>query len=186
MYEVPSGAVTSTLTTARPSSGTPESVREATTSTLLPGTWLIEIASQARSQAELYPALADAFEEAVDVPFARLQLLRADARIENRVEAYAPGFRELVIGRATMNTRELTAYNANYIGGDFSAGLMDLRGLLRRPVLGPVPWRTPLRGVYLCSSSTPPGPGVTGMPGFHAARYALKDIFGLAVPALSA
>ena len=78
----------------------------------------------------------------------------------------------------------MASYNRNYIGGDFSAGIMDVRGLLQRPVVSPVPWRTPVRGVYLCSSSTPPGPGVTGMPGFFAAKYALKDIFGLKVPAL--
>jgi phytoene dehydrogenase-like protein len=103
-----------------------------------------------------------------------------------QLERFAPGFRDVIVGYKVTTAAGLADYNANYIGGDFSAGLMDLRGLLRRPVLGPVPWRTPLRGVYLCSSSTPPGPGVTGMPGFHAARYALKDIFGLAVPALSA
>ena len=103
-----------------------------------------------------------------------------------QLERFAPGFRDVIVGYKVTTAAGLADYNANYVGGDFSAGLMDLRGLLRRPVLEPVPWRTPLRGVYLCSSSTPPGPGVTGMPGFHAARYALKDIFGLAVPSLSA
>ena len=101
-----------------------------------------------------------------------------------QLERFAPGFRDLVLSRHVTTAAELGRYNENYVGGDFSAGVMDLRGVIRRPVLGPVPWRTPLRGVYLCSSSTPPGPGVTGMPGFHAAKYALKDIFGLSVPAL--
>ncbi|WP_346958762.1 NAD(P)/FAD-dependent oxidoreductase [uncultured Arthrobacter sp.] len=101
-----------------------------------------------------------------------------------QLERFAPGFRELVVDYRVTTAAELGEYNANYVGGDFSAGVMDLRGLLRRPVLSPVPWRTPLSGVYLCSSSTPPGPGVTGMPGFHAARYALKDMFGLPVPSL--
>lgn len=101
-----------------------------------------------------------------------------------QLERFAPGFRDIVIQYQVTTAAELAEYNENYVGGDFSAGLMDLRGLVQRPVLGPVPWRTPLRGVYLCSSSTPPGPGVTGMPGFHAARYALKDIFGLPVPPL--
>ncbi|WP_426975309.1 phytoene desaturase family protein [Pseudarthrobacter sp. O4] len=101
-----------------------------------------------------------------------------------QLERFAPGFRDVVVQYRVTTAAGLAAYNENYVGGDFGAGLMDLRGLVRRPVLGPVPWRTPLRGVYLCSSSTPPGPGVTGMPGFHAARYALKEIFGLPVPGL--
>ena len=101
-----------------------------------------------------------------------------------QLERFAPGFRDLVVSHHVTTAAELGEYNENYVGGDFSAGLMDLRGIIRRPVLGPVPWRTPLPGVYLCSSSTPPGPGVTGMPGFHAARYALKDIFGVGVPHL--
>lgn len=106
------------------------------------------------------------------------------AAVMAQLERFAPGFRELVVGYRVTTAAELGEYNANYVGGDFSAGAMDLRGLLRRPVLSPVPWRTPLPGLYLCSSSTPPGPGVTGMPGFHAARYALKDMFGLPVPRL--
>lgn len=106
--------------------------------------------------------------------------------VMTQLERFAPGFRDVVVRYKVTTAASLAEYNENYVGGDFSAGLMDLRGLVRRPVLGPVPWRTPLRGVYLCSSSTPPGPGVTGMPGFHAAKYALKDIFGLGVPSLSA
>jgi phytoene dehydrogenase-like protein len=101
-----------------------------------------------------------------------------------QLERFAPGFRDVVVQAHVTTAAELAQYNRNYIGGDFSAGVMDVRGLLQRPVVSPVPWRTPLRGVYLCSSSTPPGPGVTGMPGYHAAKHALKDIFGLPVPAL--
>lgn len=101
-----------------------------------------------------------------------------------QLERFAPGFRDLVVQANVITAAELAGYNRNYVGGDFSAGLMDVRGLIQRPVVSPVPWRTPLPGVYLCSSSTPPGPGVTGMPGFHAAQYALKDIFGLKMPAL--
>lgn len=108
----------------------------------------------------------------------------ADA-VMSRIEEFAPGFRDVVIGWKTTTAAGLADYNANYRGGDFSAGLLDVRGLVQRPVVSTVPWRTPLPGVYLCSSSTPPGPGVTGMPGYHAARYALKDIFGLQVPGLS-
>jgi phytoene dehydrogenase-like protein len=101
-----------------------------------------------------------------------------------QLERFAPGFRDVVVQAHVTTAAELAQYNRNYIGGDFSAGVMDVRGLLKRPVVSPVPWRTPLRGVYLCSSSTPPGPGVTGMPGYHAAKHALKDIFALPVPAL--
>jgi phytoene dehydrogenase-like protein len=102
----------------------------------------------------------------------------------SRIERYAPGFRDVVVASKTTTAAELAAYNRNYVGGDFSAGQMDLLGLLRRPVVSPVPWRTPLPGVYLCSSSASPGPGVTGMPGYNAAKYALKDIFQKRVPGL--
>jgi phytoene dehydrogenase-like protein len=101
-----------------------------------------------------------------------------------QLERFAPGFRDLVVQTHVTTAAGLAEYNRNYVGGDFSAGTMDLRGLVQRPVVSRVPWRTPLPGVYLCSSSTPPGPGVTGMPGFFAAKYALKDIFSLPVPAL--
>lgn len=104
--------------------------------------------------------------------------------ITAQLERYAPGFRDLVLESHAITAAQLGDYNRNYIGGDFSAGTMDLRGLVQRPIVSRVPWRTPLRGVYLCSSSTPPGPGVTGMPGMHAATHALKDIFGLQVPEL--
>ncbi|MCU1516682.1 MAG: dehydrogenase [Pseudarthrobacter sp.] len=101
-----------------------------------------------------------------------------------QLERFAPGFRDVVVQTHVTTAAELASYNRNYVGGDFSAGLMDVRGLLQRPVVSRVPWRTPVPGVYLCSSSTPPGPGVTGMPGYYAAKYALKDIFGLDVPRL--
>lgn len=104
--------------------------------------------------------------------------------VSAQLERFAPGFRDLVVQAHVTTAAGLAEYNQNYVGGDFAAGLMDLRGLIQRPVVSPVPWRTPLAGVYLCSSSTPPGPGVTGMPGFHAAKYALKDIFGLPLPRL--
>jgi phytoene dehydrogenase-like protein len=101
-----------------------------------------------------------------------------------QLERFAPGFRDLVVQTHVTTAAGLAKYNRNYVGGDYSAGTMDVRGLVQRPVVSRVPWRTPLTGVYLCSSSTPPGPGVTGMPGFFAAKYALKDIFSLPVPAL--
>ncbi|AXJ09312.1 NAD(P)/FAD-dependent oxidoreductase [Arthrobacter sp. PM3] len=101
-----------------------------------------------------------------------------------QLERFAPGFRDLVVHFRVTTAAGLAAYDENYVGGDFSAGRMDLRGVFRRPVLSRVPWRTPLPGVYLCSSSTPPGPGVTGMPGFHAAGHALRDMFGMGVPDL--
>ncbi|BAS06595.1 protein p49 [Arthrobacter sp. Hiyo4] len=101
-----------------------------------------------------------------------------------QLERFSPGFRDVVMQTRVTTAAELASYNRNYVGGDFSAGIMDVRGLIQRPVVSRVPWRTPVPGVYLCSSSTPPGPGVTGMPGFFAAKHALKDIFGLGVPSL--
>ncbi|TLM83897.1 NAD(P)/FAD-dependent oxidoreductase [Pseudarthrobacter sp. NamE2] len=106
--------------------------------------------------------------------------------ITAQLERFAPGFRDLIVQSNVVTAAGLAEYNRNYIGGDFSVGTMDLRGLVQRPVVSTVPWRTPLPGVYLCSSATPPGPGVTGMPGLHAATYALKDIFRLPVPPLGA
>ena len=106
--------------------------------------------------------------------------------ITAQIERFAPGFRDLVVQSHAVTAAGLAEYNRNYIGGDFSVGTMDLRGLVQRPVVSTVPWRTPLPGVYLCSSATPPGPGVTGMPGLHAATHALKDVFRLPVPPLGA
>jgi phytoene dehydrogenase-like protein len=96
------------------------------------------------------------------------------ARIESQVERFAPGFRERIVGRHAMDTEAVEAHGANYIGGDINGGVADLRQFVRRPTLGLHPWRTPIDGVYLCSSSTPPGGGVHGMCGWHAAREAMR------------
>ena len=97
--------------------------------------------------------------------------------IERQVERFAPGFRDVILEKHTMNTHQVQQYNANYIGGDINGGAQTLMQLFTRPVLNLTPYRTPLEGVYICSSSTPPGGGVHGMCGYHAARVALKDVF---------
>ncbi|MFG1695956.1 phytoene desaturase family protein [Nonomuraea sp. NPDC049309] len=94
--------------------------------------------------------------------------------IETQIERYAPGFRDRVLARHAMGPAELEAADANLVGGDISGGLASLGQFLRRPVWSPAPWRTPLPGVFLCSSATPPGPGVHGMGGWQAARLALR------------
>ncbi|HLJ18424.1 MAG TPA: NAD(P)/FAD-dependent oxidoreductase [Bryobacteraceae bacterium] len=94
-------------------------------------------------------------------------------RIESQVERFAPGFREAILARHTFSPAELERHNANLVGGDISGGAQDLKQLLLRPTR--MLYRTPLQNVYLCSSSTPPGGGVHGMCGFHAARFALRD-----------
>jgi phytoene dehydrogenase-like protein len=76
-----------------------------------------------------------------------------------------------------MNAVALEHHNPNLIGGAVNGGSLDLKHLLVRPVLSANPYRTPLRGVYLCSASTPPGGGVHGMCGYHAARWALQEVF---------
>ncbi|MGA8256748.1 MAG: NAD(P)/FAD-dependent oxidoreductase [Nocardioides sp.] len=94
--------------------------------------------------------------------------------IESQVERFAPGFRDLIIGRSAMGPAAMEAHNPNYVGGDINGGVQDLRQLFTRPVARLDPYSTPLRDVYLCSSSTPPGGGVHGMSGYWAAQSVLK------------
>jgi phytoene dehydrogenase-like protein len=96
------------------------------------------------------------------------------AAIEAQVERFAPGFSEVIAARSTMDSAEVERRNPNYVGGDITGGLQDFRQLFTRPVAQRVPYATPLPGVYLCSSSTPPGGGVHGMSGYGAARAALR------------
>jgi phytoene dehydrogenase-like protein len=98
-------------------------------------------------------------------------------RIEKQVERFAPGFRERILQRHTMNAMEMEAYNPNYVGGDINGGVIDVRQLFTRPALRLSPYRTSAKGIYICSSSTPPGGGVHGMCGYHAARRVMKDLF---------
>ena len=98
--------------------------------------------------------------------------------VEAQLERFAPGFRERVLARHTMSAPAFKSYNPNYVGGDINGGAADLWQLVARPVPRPNPYRTPLNGVYLCSASTPPGGGVHGMCGYHAARAALRGCSG--------
>lgn len=94
-------------------------------------------------------------------------------RIEAQIERFAPGFRDRILARHTYNAVELERYNANYIGGDINGGVQDLRQLFTRPTVRPDPYSTPVNGLYICSSSTPPGGGVHGLCGYFAAQSAL-------------
>jgi len=99
------------------------------------------------------------------------------AVIEDRVERFAPGFRDLILARATRDPAAMEAYDANYVGGDINGGLADWRQLIFRPAVRWDPYRIPgSAGLFLCSSSTPPGGGVHGMCGWHAARSALRSV----------
>jgi len=97
-------------------------------------------------------------------------------RIERQVERFAPGFRDRVLARSVITPADFERRNANLVGGDISGGMMDLRQVFARPVPSLTPYRTPLRGVYLCSASTPPGGGAHGMGGYHAAKAALARL----------
>ncbi len=103
------------------------------------------------------------------------------ARIEAQIERYAPGFGATILARNTLTAPQMQRWNANLLGGDVSGGAMTLKQMIRRPTLPP--YRTPLTGVFLCSSSTPPGGGVHGMCGYGAAVAAALHM-GLKVPAL--
>jgi phytoene dehydrogenase-like protein len=98
-------------------------------------------------------------------------------RIENQIERFAPGFKERIVARHSMNTAQMNEYNANYIGGDINGGAITPSQLFTRPALRWSPYRTSASGIYICSSSTPPGGGVHGMCGFHAARRVLREVF---------
>jgi phytoene dehydrogenase-like protein len=103
----------------------------------------------------------------------------ASGPIEAQVERFAPGFRDRILARSVRTAPDLEAVNANYVGGDINAGLQDIRQLFGRPTLRWDPYSTPVRGLYLCSSATPPGGGVHGMSGYLAARSALRREFGI-------
>ena len=96
--------------------------------------------------------------------------------IERQVERFAPGFRERILGRATRHAAAMALYNPNYVGGDINGGVQDLFQHFTRPSLSLTPYRTPAPGIYLCSSSTPPGGGVHGMCGYYAATCVLRDL----------
>lgn len=98
--------------------------------------------------------------------------------VEDQIERFAPGFRELIRARHVMGPADLQAYNANYIGGDINSGAATLRQLWARPALRPVPYTTPDPRLFICSASTPPGGGVHGMCGYYAARAALRGVLG--------
>ncbi len=95
--------------------------------------------------------------------------------IEEQVERFAPGFRRRILASHSRSASAMQLYNPNYIGGDINGGVQDWRQLFTRPVARWVPYSTPARDIFLCSSSTPPGGGVHGMCGYHAARAALKQ-----------
>jgi len=95
--------------------------------------------------------------------------------LEAQLERFAPGFREVVLARAVRGPARLEAENPNLVGGDVGAGLNSLGQTLFRPLARAVPWATPLPGVYLCSAATPPGGGVHGLCGWHAARVASQQ-----------
>ncbi len=96
--------------------------------------------------------------------------------IEAQIERFAPGFRDLVLARHTRTAVAMEEHNPNLVGGDITGGVHDLAQLFARPVLRPTPYATPARGLYLCSASTPPGGGVHGMCGYHAAMAALRSL----------
>lgn len=100
-------------------------------------------------------------------------------QIENQIERFAPGFRDVIEDKVVMNTSDLESYNPNYLGGDINGGRQNISQLFSRPVHLRDPYSTPADGLYFCSSSTPPGGGVHGMCGFHAANSVLKNEFGI-------
>jgi phytoene dehydrogenase-like protein len=102
----------------------------------------------------------------------------ASEAIERQLERFAPGFRDRILARHTINTAQYEEHNANYVGGDIGGGANTMSQFLTRPFAKLDPYATPNPRIYMCSSSTPPGAGVHGMCGYWAARSALKRVFG--------
>ncbi len=97
-------------------------------------------------------------------------------RIESQIERFAPGFRDRILAKSTMTSLEVERYNANYIGGDINGGVQDLWQFFTRPTIRLVPYTTPAKNIFICSSSTPPGGGVHGLCGYYAAQAALRHL----------
>ncbi len=97
-------------------------------------------------------------------------------RIESQIERFAPGFRDRILAQSTMTSLDVERYNANYVGGDINGGIQDLWQFFTRPTIRPVPYTTPAKNIFICSSSTPPGGGVHGLCGYYAARTALRHL----------
>lgn len=115
-------------------------------------------------------------------------LSRADRQeaVIRQIERFAPGFRDTILATSSRSAVDVQEHNPNYPGGDISAGVPNLAQLFRRPVISRDPWRTPVSGVYLCSASTTPGPGVHGLAGWFAALSALRHDYRIrALPNLS-
>jgi phytoene dehydrogenase-like protein len=107
----------------------------------------------------------------------------ATEAIEGQVERFAPGFRSRIVARHVMRPTDLEAYNANYVGGDINGGLQHWAQFFTRPAIRRDPYSTPDPGLFICSSSTPPGGGVHGLCGLHAARSALRGVLSSPAPA---
>jgi phytoene dehydrogenase-like protein len=95
-------------------------------------------------------------------------------KIEAQVERFAPGFKDVILQRSSKGAVEMEVYNPNYVGGDINGGVQDIRQLFTRPTARLIPYSTPAKDIYICSSSTPPGGGVHGMCGYLAAKAAIK------------
>jgi phytoene dehydrogenase-like protein len=98
--------------------------------------------------------------------------------VTRQIERFAPGFRDTILSSSSRTAVQMGEYNPNYVGGDIAAGAASFWQLVKRPVLSSDPWRMG-GGMYLCSESSAPGPGVHGMAGWHAAKSALRHTFGL-------
>jgi phytoene dehydrogenase-like protein len=100
-------------------------------------------------------------------------------RIEAQIERFAPGFRQRILAGHVMSPADIEEYNPNYVGGDIVGGVQSFRELFVRPLGRWRAYSTPVKGIYICSSSMPPGGGVHGMCGYLAARKALRDVLGV-------